>query len=107
MMSMKKLVERLNSDTAFAEKYAKLGSPDELIGQAKADGFEVTKEDVQAYVKSFSESALSDEDAAAVAGGKKQPSRAMSILGGAGSLLMALGQSPCATMGPNGFSSCK
>jgi predicted ribosomally synthesized peptide with nif11-like leader len=96
MMSMEKLVERFNSDKAFAEKYAKLSSPDELIGQANADGFELTKEDLQAYVKSFDEGALSDEDAAAVAGGKKI-SRAWSIVGAVGSFLSLFGKAPCAT----------
>jgi predicted ribosomally synthesized peptide with nif11-like leader len=96
-MSMEKLVERFESDKAFAEKYSKLGSLDKLLDQARADGFELTKEEVRAYVKSLNEGSLSDEDAAAVAGGKTRPSRAWSWVAGIGSILSAAGSGACAT----------
>jgi predicted ribosomally synthesized peptide with nif11-like leader len=73
---MEKLVARFKSDKAFAEKYAKLDSLDKMLNQANADGFELTKEDLRAYVKPFHKGALSDEDAAAVAGGETPEEKA-------------------------------
>jgi predicted ribosomally synthesized peptide with nif11-like leader len=72
MMSMEKLVERFTSDEAFAQKYAGLSSLDDVLKQAREDGYSVTAEEVKAYIASHPEE-LPDEDLSSVAGGYVKP----------------------------------
>jgi len=72
-MNINQIIEKFKSDTVFAMKYSALTSVDAIIEQAKADGFDVTKEDVEAAVGQFGKQSgeLSETDLAAVAGGKE------------------------------------
>jgi predicted ribosomally synthesized peptide with nif11-like leader len=65
-------LEKLNSDEGFAEKYSKLTSLDAVLAQAEADGYSVSKEDALDYIAKSNGTDLSEEDLAAVAGGKEQ-----------------------------------
>ena len=70
-MNINQIIEKLNTDKALAEKYAALQGIDAILAQAKADGFEVSREDVEAVLSKLGEKSgeLSEVDLAAVAGG--------------------------------------
>jgi predicted ribosomally synthesized peptide with nif11-like leader len=67
-MSMEKLFEKFASDDAFAQKYAGLSSLDDVLKQAREDGYSVTEEEAKAYIADHS-GELSDENLSSVAGG--------------------------------------
>ena len=71
-MNINQIIEKFKSDAAFAAKYSALTSVDAILKQAKEDGFDVTKEDVQAAIGQLGKQSgeLSESDLAAVAGGK-------------------------------------
>jgi predicted ribosomally synthesized peptide with nif11-like leader len=72
-MSMEKLVERFNSDTAFAEKYAGLSSLDDVLKQAREEGYSVTEEEAKAYIASHPEELPEGSLSSVVAGGYVKP----------------------------------
>ena len=70
-MNIQEIIDRFKNDPAFAEKYSAIPSMEEVLEQAKADGFEVTKEDVQAAISQLGTKSgeLSEADLAVVVGG--------------------------------------
>ena len=70
-MTLNQIITKYKTDTAFAEKYSALKSIEEILKQAKADGYDVVKEDVQRVIYSLSNPTgeLSEDDLAVVAGG--------------------------------------
>jgi len=70
-VNVKQIIERFKSDTAFAEKYSAFASVDAILEHAKADGFYVTAEDIQAAIGQLGKQSgeLSEADLAVVAGG--------------------------------------
>jgi len=75
-MNINQIIEAFKSDTAFAAKYSALTSVEAVLEQAKADGFDITAEDVQAAISQLGKQSgeLSEDDLAAVAGGSKDRS---------------------------------
>jgi len=72
-MNISQIIEKFKSDAAFAAKYSALKGIDAILEQAKADGFDVTAEDVQAAIGQLGKQSgeLSETDLTAVAGGKE------------------------------------
>lgn len=70
-MNIKEIAEKLKTDKAFAEKYAGLKGIDAILSQAKTDGYDVTKEDVEAVIREMGikSGELTETELAAVAGG--------------------------------------
>ena len=70
-MNIEQILEKLSTDKALAEKYAALKDVDAILEQAKADGFDVTREDVETLLAKISGKAgeLSEVELAVVAGG--------------------------------------
>ena len=75
-MNINQIIEKFKNDPAFAEKYSALASVEAILEQAKADGFDVTAEDVQAAISQLGKQSdeLSEDDLAAVVGGNKDRS---------------------------------
>jgi len=48
-MNNNQIIESFKSDAAFAEKYSALISAAAILEQSKTDGFDVSKEDVEAH----------------------------------------------------------
>jgi len=71
-MNINQIIEKFKSDTAFAEKYSALTGMDAILEQAKADGFDVTAEEIDAAIFQLGQKTgeLSEADLAVVAGGK-------------------------------------
>jgi predicted ribosomally synthesized peptide with nif11-like leader len=65
---MEKLFEKFANDDAFARKYAKLSSLDDVLKQAREDGYSVTAEEAKAYIADHS-GELSEGNLSSVAGG--------------------------------------
>ena len=72
-MNIDQILEKLSTDKELAEKYAALKGIDAILAQAKADGFDVTREDVEALLAKISGKAgeLSEPELAVVAGGNE------------------------------------
>ena|GEM_PF-1065347 len=92
-MNINKIIEKLSTDKEIAEKYAGIKGIDEILAQAKADGFDVTREDVQAVLsklggKSGKSEELSEDELAVVAGGTGDKNTCGKCGG-------AVGQCPC------------
>ena len=89
-MNINQIIEKLSTDRVLAEKYAKLQGIDAILEQAKADGFDVTREDVEAILSKISGKSgeLSEEELAAVAGGSG-PGKECGKCGG------VVGECPC------------
>jgi len=70
-VNVKQIIERFKSDMAFAKKYSALKSVEAVLEQAKADGFEVTTEDIRATISQLGKQSceLSEDDLAVVTGG--------------------------------------
>jgi predicted ribosomally synthesized peptide with nif11-like leader len=66
-MGIDEFVEKIRNDEAFAKKYEVLMSLDDVLAQAKADGYSATKEEALKYLEAHGK--LSDGDLAEVAGG--------------------------------------
>jgi len=75
MEQIKLFFEKAQSDSELAAKYSALTSVDAILKQAQSDGFDVTREDVEAAVGQLGKQPgeLSESDLAAVAGGKREP----------------------------------
>jgi predicted ribosomally synthesized peptide with nif11-like leader len=71
-MGIGEFAEKIRSDEAFAKKYEALTSLDDILAQAKVDGYSVTKEEARKYLEAHG--GLSDTDLAAAAGGSSHPS---------------------------------
>ena len=76
-MNINHIIEKFKSDKAFAEKYSALKGVDAILEQAKADGFDVTAEDVQAAIGQLGKQSgeLSESELAVVSGGKPTKNR--------------------------------
>ena len=70
-MNINKIIEKLSTDKEIAEKYAAFSDIDEILAQAKADGFDVSREDVQAVLGKLGGKSgeLSEDELAVVACG--------------------------------------
>ena len=70
-MNINQILEKLSTDKALAEKYAALKDTDAILAQAKADGFDVTREDVEALLAKLGGKSgeLSEPELAVVTGG--------------------------------------
>jgi len=73
-MTLTDLIKKMSEDKAFEAKYRELSSIDAFLGQAAADGYSITAEDVEALRREaeYRESGrteLSDEMMEDVAGG--------------------------------------
>ena len=70
-MNINQIIENFKNDSAFAEKYSALKNVDAILEQAKADGFDVTAEDIQSAIGQLGTQSgeLSEADLAVVAGG--------------------------------------
>lgn len=51
-MSIDAIIKKMSEDEKFAEKYAKFDNLDAVLEQAKADGYSITKEDIEKYIAS-------------------------------------------------------
>jgi len=73
-MDIKQIIEKFKSDAAFAEKYSALKGIDSILEQAKADGFDVTAEDIQTVIRQLNKQygELSEADLSIVSGGLKE-----------------------------------
>ena len=71
-MNINQIIEKFKKDAAFAAKYSALKSVEAILEQAKADGFVVTAEDIQAAISQLGTQSgeLSEAELSAVAGGK-------------------------------------
>jgi predicted ribosomally synthesized peptide with nif11-like leader len=67
-MGIGEFAEKIRSDEAFAKKYEALTSLDDVLAQAKVDGYSATKEEALKYFEGHGN--LSDGDLAEVAGGR-------------------------------------
>ena len=72
-MNINQIIEKFKSDKTFAAKYSALTSVNAIVEQAKADGFDVTADDIQAAIGQLGKQPgeLSETDLTAVAGGKE------------------------------------
>ncbi|MDR1916903.1 MAG: Nif11-like leader peptide family RiPP precursor [Synergistaceae bacterium] len=68
-MGIDEFVEKIKSDKTFAKKYEALTSLDDVLAQAKSDGYSATKEEARKYLKACANAKLSCEDLASVTGG--------------------------------------
>ena len=70
-MNINEILEKLGADKEIAEKYSLLKGVDAILEQAKADNFDVTRENVEKVIEMFTEKSreLSEDDLAVVAGG--------------------------------------
>ena len=70
-MNINQIIEKLTTDKELSEKYAAFSDIDEILTQAKADGFDVTREDVETVLGKLGGKSgeLSEEELAVVAGG--------------------------------------
>ena len=70
-MNINQIIEKLTTDKELSEKYAALSGVDAILAQAKADGFDVSREDVQAVLGKLGGKSgeLSEDELAVVAGG--------------------------------------
>ena len=70
-MQLNEIIEKLKTDKMFAEKYAVLGNIDAIINQAKQDGFNVSREDIEKIMLELGreKKELSEAELAFIAGG--------------------------------------
>ena len=70
-MNINQIIEKLTTDKELSEKYAALNGIDEILAQAKADGFDVSREDVETVLGKIGGKSgeLSEDELAVVAGG--------------------------------------
>ncbi len=64
--SAKAYLERIKSDPDFASKVASLGSPEEKAALIKAEGFDLTGEEVGQLLKELSDGELGQISAGAI-----------------------------------------
>ena len=71
-MDINQIIEKFKNDPAFAAKYSALTGVDAILEQAKADGYDVTKEDIVEAIQQLNKQSgeLSESDLAVVSGGK-------------------------------------
>ncbi|MDR2578839.1 MAG: Nif11-like leader peptide family RiPP precursor [Chitinispirillales bacterium] len=69
-MGLTEFLEKMGQDAAFAEKYAKLDGLEAMFAEAKNDGYDVSRADVEHMVKEkAAKGELSDEQLFAIVGG--------------------------------------
>ena len=66
-MNINQIIEKLTTDKELSERYAALKGVDAILEQAKADGFDVSREDVETVFSKIG--GLSEDELAVVAGG--------------------------------------
>jgi predicted ribosomally synthesized peptide with nif11-like leader len=74
-MGIDEFAEKIRSDEAFAKKYEALTSLDDVLAQAKVDGYSATKEEAMKYIEKTKKSLeghgnLSDDELENAAGGR-------------------------------------
>ncbi len=95
-MNIDEIVKKMTHDEKFAEKYAKLNNLDDILEQAKQDGYSVTKEDIVNYIASYKSGDMHGKSLVKSAGSKGNK-KALSVVGVIGSLATGLTGGGCPT----------
>lgn len=95
-MSIDAIIKKMSEDEKFAEKYAKFDNLDAVLEQAKADGYSITKEDIEKYIASHKSGGVNGKQLSKSAGGKGNK-KAWSVVGMIGSLATGMTGGGCPT----------
>ena len=73
MKGIKEFIEKYRGDAGFVANYSRLDSTDTIITKAKADGYTITAEEIEAAIQKYfshdEKTELNEDDLAVVAGG--------------------------------------
>lgn len=95
-MSIDAIIRKMSEDEKFAEKYARFDNLDAVLEQAKADGYSISKEDIEKYIASHKSGSMSHKSLSKSAGGKDNK-KAWSVVGAIGSLATGVTGGGCPT----------